>query len=709
MKRITKTTILFSISIALIVFLMTFAVVCPKIVFESITEMGEPSTVLTSADCNAVILGSMDSQGEIAVGEERGAAVLQFDVDAQKVQCIKIEYDKNIKNNITFACEITKDDSFQDFPYQYAKMWKGSNTAILELEANEYTSFRIWFPQKCKLKSISLYDKQPSKELVTIKHPIWRYLMVIAITLAMFLITAFLDTRFKCSKRIYDYLKKKYLKITMFIICCGSAIALGILTEVIFRRFYGPDSAGNSFNASSCTVFCCILLCIVFFVLEYKNFAKSPEKALLLIILTAGMLIILTQPFSHNSWDIDSHYPWAVQNSFFGTAYYTKADVDIKQMTTFTVNANLIDKESMKESLNSIGEIAVEATNIEFSIAHVPAGVFMAVARLFGANFYVRFLCGEMASLIVYAVVCYFAVKKLKSGKMIVAAIALLPTNIFLASSYSYDYWVTAFSLLGVSYFISELEQPDKPISTKETIIMVGALMLAALPKLVYVILFVLPLFMRKNNMSKQDKKRYYTILAIFFILTFIVFVTKSLSTISGSGDMRGGAEVSPKGQILYILSNPFEYAKTLIKFLTSYLSIEGMRHYISFFAYLGYGRLHRIFVIIFCVTALTDKEKGNKFKGSIWIRVLAAALLIGGAAVMASALYVAFTPVGLEQINGCQPRYIIPLLAPVLLTIANPGLNLFKNKKIYNMVLLTAMTMTTMYEIINVVARCTM
>lgn len=705
MRKFNVSAMIFSTIMALITFIMTFAVVCPQILCERVASVGDPDCVLLPKDKSAVLLGNMDSNGAVTLAEDMKVAVVQFETPGDTIKCVEVKYSDESKESISFACESTVDGTFGDFEYVYANMWKNEDTALAVLPSNNYTAIRVWFPKECTLESISLYSTTPTQEPMPIKHKPWRYIMVAGITIAVFVVAFILDAYFKWSKRICDYVKNKYLRITTGIIVYGSAILLGILAEIIFRAVVGYDSAGNAFNNSSCIVFCVIFICIAVFILEYKNFGKAPEKAVFLIILTAGLLIIFTQPFSHNSWDIDSHYPWAVQNSFFGTAYYTKADVDIKTMTTFTVNSNLVDKELMKTALNDIGEIAVESVDVEFMIAHVPAGVFIAVARMFGADFYTRFLFGEIANILVYATVCYFAVKKLKSGKMIVSAIALLPTSVFLASSYSYDYWVTAFSLLGISYFISELEQPDKPITICETIIMCGALMLAALPKQTYVILFVLPLFMRKNHMSTSDKKRYFCILLLIFALTFAIFASTSLSAISGTGDTRGGAEVNPKGQILYILNNPFKYAKTLITFLMGYLSIDGMYHYISFFAYLGYGRLHTVYTAIFCIVALTDKDSNNRFKGTILIRIVAALLFIGGAAIMASALYVAFTPVGLDQINGCQPRYIIPLLAPVLLTIANPGLKIIKNKKIYNAIILAMLTITTMYEIITTIS----
>ena len=59
--------------------------------------------------------------------------------------------------------------------------------------------------------------------------------------------------------------------------------------------------------------------------------------------------------------------------------------------------------------------------------------------------------------------------------------------------------------------------------------------------------------------------------------------------------------------------------------------------------------------------------------------------MYVGLAALMATALYIAFTPVGNGEINGCQSRYLIPLLSPFILLLTGQRFNLIKNKTAYN------------------------
>ena len=285
---------------------------------------------------------------------------------------------------------------------------------------------------------------------------------------------------------------------------------------------------------------------------------------------------------------------------------------------------------------------------------------------------------------------------------MIISVICLLPTSIFLATNYAYDWWVTGFLVLGTAYFVSELQEPDKPISVKDTVIMSFAFALGALPKLVYIIPMGMLLFMRKNWSSKKERIRYYRIIIAVFAVVLLMFMMKSMVSLGSAGDTRGG-NVGPRDQVYGMLLAPIGYAKLLLKFLAGYLSIEGMQGYVSFFAYLGYGSLWLIPVILICFTTLTDASNKISFKIPVYMRALSVILFVGMSALIATALYISFTPVGLNAINGCQPRYIIPLLAPLLLLLTGKRLYIIKNKTVYNGVVLALMSFTVMSETYSV------
>ena len=124
------------------------------------------------------------------------------------------------------------------------------------------------------------------------------------------------------------------------------------------------------------------------------------------------------------------------------------------------------------------------------------------------------------------------------------------------------------------------------------------------------------------------------------------------------------------------------------------------MRNYISNFAYFGVGKWWPVFVMLLGITAVTDTKEGLKFKIPLIIKILSVVFFVGMAALIATALYIDFTPVANQGILGCQPRYIIPLLAPLLLLVTGQRKNIIKEKNVYNGFIILTATAATMSDV---------
>ncbi len=549
----------------------------------------------------------------------------------------------------------------------------------------------------------SSFNTAPDGRLL---HSAKRYIFVAFATAASFIASIFFDNIAKFSSKIYEAIKENKITLAKRVIAFSAAILAGVFTEILYRVIFGTDSLGLYFNLSSATTFSMLYLLVAIIVTEYHDFGKAPEKAVALMILILGVFIILVQPFSYTSWDLETHYPWALQNSFVGTAFYNTGDdaIDLFEKMIFTIgergeNIDLASSEFIKARMNALPETIIIAKPVEFSLPHVPSGIAIAVSRLFGANFYTRYCMGELASLLVYTTLTYFAIKRLKSGKMIMSIVAMLPTSVFIVSNYSYDGWVTGFAFLGTAYFMSELEQPKKPMRTRDIVIMAASFAFASLPKLIYVLMFSLLLFMRKENWGEKGRRKYYTIVAIIFLITLAMFAVRSLSVVSSSGDTRGGA-VNPARQIAYIFNDPLRYTKILTSFFLDYISPSKAYKYISYFNFLKtvYG-VQYVYLILMGFCALTDKEECNNFKTRKIVRIGAVVSQFALILLIATALYIDFNAVGRTSLKGCQSRYLIPLLPPILLTISNPGIRLkiFRDKKIYNIVIFSILSLMGM------------
>ena len=99
-----------------------------------------------------------------------------------------------------------------------------------------------------------------------------------------------------------------------------------------------------------------------------------------------------------------------------------------------------------------------------------------------------------------------------------------------------------------------------------------------------------------------------------------------------------------------------------------------------------------------------TDKNEFDKFYGANFIKTVVIVLEFGLICLIATALYVDFTPVASETIQGCHPRYLMPLIAPFTLTIAPTFFAIKQKKAVYNGIVLAIMTSGLIFKIVSMI-----
>lgn len=231
--------------------------------------------------------------------------------------------------------------------------------------------------------------------------------------------------------------------------------------------------------------------------------------------------------------------------------------------------------------------------------------------------------------------------------------------------------------MLGIAYFYSEYQQPDKEMQTHEILIMIGSLFLGCFIKSVYFLLLFVPLFMKKSyfKTNKKAKAKYYSIVIIFLLLLLLTFLS-SFFAISPEGDNRGGGNVNPSEQLGFILSNPVKYTFILVNFFTQYMSIVNLTNLTSSFAHLTSGghliiaRDFGMFIIILIVVTVVDRNSFDKLTTTWKFKILSFIAFFISSILIITALYISFNNVGVTEIQGVQARYLLPLLPMLLPTL---------------------------------------
>lgn len=469
----------------------------------------------------------------------------------------------------------------------------------------------------------------------------------------------------------------------------------------------GPNSLGEYFNIRRWFFFFCVLISVSLIVRFRDYLMKKIEVLFVILALSGGLIIIASLPaLSVISWDDETHY-WRAINMSAAIGGYTQADLDFANhvyTNSFSLaDINAIHQQLDAEAGNGIAQSgAFNLKSVFIYLAYIPVQIVMLILRLCDVPFHIAFVVGKIPILLTYVLLMYFAIKKLKSGKLILTVFALFPTMLFLAGNYSYDTWVTGWCALGIAYFIANMQTPEEKMPVKDMIIMIASFVIGFSAKAIYFPIMLLLLLLPSKKFSSSKVCRIFRCAVIVGMLILIAsFVLPMFQTSSVTTDIRGGSDVNGTQQMMYILSHPLAYAKTLLKFMIGYLSVERAADYTSFFAYLGYGHMTMFPVLLLGIATVLDRTPADRYTSSWKVRIWSGILCFGTACLAATSMYIAFTPVGAGYINGCQPRYLLPLIFPlVYLTLGNSVKNEFSSKKSYYYFFCAAMTVVVFYTI---------
>ena len=292
--------------------------------------------------------------------------------------------------------------------------------------------------------------------------------------------------------------------------------------------------------------------------------------------------------------------------------------------------------------------------------------------------------------------------------------IGLQPTSVFLAASYSYDPFVISLVSVGMAFLFEEFIC-DSKVNANRLIIGLICVVVGTLSKRIYIPLLAI-VFLYNSNKFKSKKQRVVFNIIILIIISVVMstFVAPTLgSAINGTviaGDARGGA-TSVSEQLLFIINNPFEYARILFtswgKTLLSYLFGTEINVHFAYYTVLKNVVLADIiYVILFWSTALTansyiGKNVTNKIKIYKEFTVI---MVLGVMYLIWTALYLSFTPVGLGHINGVQARYYIPLLLLIATLGFNNKIKLKKSQKCYNVIITMGIIVVWLFVLICII-----
>lgn len=505
-------------------------------------------------------------------------------------------------------------------------------------------------------------------------------------------------------KETLAYIRDNKKKLALFLIITFAGIALSVvLTGVVSKLIFH-----TAFNRRLLYTLIALLMMSLTVAFLWKSVAQKPEMLFVALALVMGIFSINVTPSRVGvSWDDEIHYTHVLEvaDALNGIRY----EADTKNIMEYADNIYAhtgFDRESDYAYTEELQKIYKEKTLgvYEFKyynpciLSYVPSAIGVVLGRGLNLPYSAVFNMGRLFNLLLYVTLIGLAIKKIKYGKVLVAAIGLIPTTIFMAANYSYDPWVTGFTILGLAYFFSEL-QTDTPIQTRNFLIAIAMIAIGCIPKAIYFpILLPLMFIPKKKFKSERQRKGIYLAIIVAGVFLVSTFMLPMLVQGPGTGDLRGGTEVNSVQQIKFILQNPFTYAKIMLKFDMDYIALRNAAPMLQKLAYVGDGDFYSVVSIILTALAFTDRDENEK--NHIWIRV---AGMIGCAAIIilsTTALYIGFTAVASNTVAGVQGRYMIPTIFPALYFIGVGGGKHKINERAFACVPMLIIALTFIYNI---------
>ncbi len=293
-------------------------------------------------------------------------------------------------------------------------------------------------------------------------------------------------------------------------------------------------------------------------------------------------------------------------------------------------------------------------------LPYLPSALVIAPLRALGVNALVLLFVARAVNVVVFAALCYYALKIADRFRVLLLGMMLFPTTLYIAASLSYDSAMLAMSLVLLAFAFK------KEITTRDIIIICIMTGYISHIKILNIMLIIPVIAILKSRWSTKVSRWFFILLASVSAFIGSVAVTSYAAAFSYFEPIPRLESVDPVGQIFFILSNIPRYCMVLLgTFYENDLFLSDLSNFgwtdtpvplVSYFA---------LPIMLFVAVFFCEFKKGDTPMMIVMFGVFIAYSL---AAI--TGLYITNTPVGMVRVVGTQARYFLPGIYAALLSL---------------------------------------
>ena len=315
----------------------------------------------------------------------------------------------------------------------------------------------------------------------------------------------------------------------------------------------------------------------------------------------------------------------------------------------------------------------------EAPYVYFPSAAAITIGRILHFGRIPLLYLGRLFNLVCFAVITYFAIKRMPFGKPVLFATATVPLMLQQAASYSYDACIVALSLFFIANCLY-VAFTEKEIRIRDLVALCIAGVLLAPLKMVYGVLCLLCLLIPIWKLG--TKKRYFTTAGIFCAAVVIIYCAANLAILfqtAAQTDKLAIATTSPT--IAYSFSDLVHTPGVFVNMFLANVKGELGNFLLSMTSGLYLINLPN-YIAVLCLFLLVFASFRQE-KEKQYLQGKHKALIVGIVLLVYVGLHIAgftWTAKGSTVIQGVQGRYFLPVLPVLLLCLRNSTLTYKRN-----------------------------